>query len=173
MKIIFLDIDGVLCTDKSVALPKLPFPEDFYMPFRTGWDRLDVQCIERLNTIVKKSNAKIVISSSWRVSCENEQQFKYLVDYLYFEGIRADIIDRTPTHSILKYNGLWEIGERITNRKIEIQQWLDDHTDIESFVILDDDCDMGKLSDYHVCTDELIGLQDYDVKKAIGILNGY
>jgi hypothetical protein len=171
MKIVFLDIDGVLCTNKSVKEPKLPFPDDFHMPFRTGWDRLDQECITRLNKITKESGAKIVISSSWRVSCENDRQFKYLTDYLYSEGVEAEIIDKTPTH-YPEHESPWGVGERITNRKIEIQQWLKYTSEaIESFIILDDDHDMDNLSSSHICTDESIGIQDYDVEKAIRILN--
>lgn len=165
IKILFLDLDGVLCTDRSFAEPKLPFCSDFHIPFRTGWDRLDKECITKLNKIIETTDAKIVISSTWRLSCYSDLEFSYLTDYLYSEGIIADIIDKTPTHCG---------HERIRGRGNEIQQWLDDWTGepIESFVILDDDCDMDNLSDLHVCTDEPTGLQDHDIKRAIEILNG-
>lgn len=175
ISIVFLDIDGVLCTHKSIDEPKLPFPEGFYMPFRMGWDRLDKECVKRLNEIIEATDAKIVISSTWRLSCSTDWKFGYLTGFLFLEGVRADIIDKTPSHYIQLYNGLWGPDkERINNRKSEIQQWFDnwDGEPIESFVILDDWKDMGNLSSSHVCPDESVGLQDCDVKKAIQILNG-
>ena len=48
MKIIFLDIDGVICTPK------------------TDFRYLDIRCVNHLNNIVEDTGAKIVISSSWR-----------------------------------------------------------------------------------------------------------
>lgn len=170
MKVLFLDLDGVLCTDKSVADFKLPFPPDFYIPFRMGWDRLDKECIARLNKIIETTEARIVVSSSWRIKCDTDQKFEYIINYLHSEGVKADIFDRTPTHYIQK---LSSSKERINNRRSEIQQWLNDWAGelIESFVILDDDSDMGNLSGSHVCPEEPIGIQDCDVKKAIKILN--
>jgi hypothetical protein len=141
IKIVFLDIDGVLCTHKSVDEPKLPFPEDFHMPFRMGWDRLDKECIERLNEITDVTRAKIVISSTWRLTCYTDLEFEYMIDFLRSEGIKGDIIDKTPSHYISGYNGLWSHGEeRISNKAHEAKQWLDDWVGetIESFVILDD-----------------------------------
>ncbi len=56
-------------------------------------------------------------------------------------------------------------------RGLEIQKWMDDFTGIESFVILDDDADMGELLPYLVQTSQTHGLTDEKRDEAINILN--
>jgi hypothetical protein len=171
MKILFLDIDGVLCTNRSLLEPTLPFPEDFHIPFRTGWERLDKECIKRLNQIINETGAKIVVSSTWRLKCNTEHKFRYIIDYLHNEGVVADIIDKTPGYYLTKFQDLLEREPGVSDKSCEIQEWLRCAYDtIESFVIIDDDSNMGNLSGSHVCTDEPIGLQDCGVEKAIKIL---
>lgn len=172
LKIVFLDIDGVICTDASILKPKIPYPPDFHIPFRYGWDQFSASCVSRLNKITEATGAKLVISSTWRLACHTDEEFKYLIDYLHSQGIKANIIDKTPSH--LEYSGLWGSGmERIKGRGKEIQEWLDTWKGekVESFVILDDDNDMEHLSDFLVLTSESRGLQDDDVEQAIKILN--
>ena len=60
MKIIFLDIDGVLCTAKSVGLLKTNIDGRLAKQF-------DPDCVVRLNHITDATGAQIVISSSWRL----------------------------------------------------------------------------------------------------------
>ena len=181
MKILFLDIDGVLATDKSCELPRIPFPDDFHIPFNDGWTRLDESCIDRFNQIIDSTGAKIVLSSSWRLAGD-----EHVIDYLKSQGIDGDFIDYTPIHYYERYPEndwnddveCWGIGRRINNRREEISYWFEGcapivlRDEIESFVILDDERYMGDMSSSHVCTEESIGIQDCDVKKAIKILNG-
>lgn len=169
MKIVFLDIDGVLCTDRSVVEQKLPFPDGFHIPFREGWDRLDKECIKYLNEITHKSGAKIVISSSWRLSCYTDEEFGYLKRYLILEGVSADIIGKTPSHYNI-YNNWANSKDRIRTRYEEIQEWLNKNK-VDSFVILDDIRDMGHLKSHHVYTLEPVGIQSDDVRRALEILN--
>lgn len=169
MKVVFLDIDGVLCTDRSFARKdKVPFPPDFHIPFRDGWDRLDDECIERLNRITDATGALIVISSTWRLCCNGEEQFQYLIDYLHSQGVKARIIDRTPSHMTMSNTrGRW-------GRGAEIVEWLEKtgpKFGIESFVIIDDDADMGSVLDYLVQTPEPTGIGEEHVGRAIEILN--
>lgn len=172
LNILFLDIDGVICTNASILKSKIPYPPDFHIPFRSGWDQFDTECISRLNEITESTGAKIVISSTWRLACHTDEDFKHLCDYLHSQGVKAEIIDKTPTHLI--YSGVWEHDrmERIKGRGHEIQQWLDTWQDeVESFVILDDNNDMEHLSGFLVLTSEPKGIQDCDVELAIEILN--
>lgn len=123
MKIIFLDIDGVLGTWESLSKP-------WYV-----WQHLNSKSVEALNFITRNTSAKIVISSTWRLG--DEKTFASLIVHLKNEGIEAKIIGRTPMLNRL--------------RGLEIQKWLDDFDgEVESFVILDDDDDMCHLSDHLV-----------------------
>lgn len=149
MKIIFLDIDGVLNSRQSISYNHtlgLTFGE---------YDRPDPLMIANLNFIIKETDAYIVISSSWRI-----RGLMYCKEMLYKAGlIKNSILDITPTI----YN---------TGRGNEIQKWLDnDLDDIESFVILDDNSDMMHLKKFLVQTNSEYGLTLADSLKAIKILN--
>jgi hypothetical protein len=58
-------------------------------------------------------------------------------------------------------------------RGLEIKEWLDNHNDIESFVILDDEAFGIKehFPNNFVQTSMKIGLQKEDVEKCIAILS--
>lgn len=167
MKVLFLDIDGVICTNKSVEIrPKVPFPLGFHLPFRTGWDHLDKKCIKCLNKIIEATDARIVISSTWRISCVTDDEFAHLADYLYSQGIKGTIIDRTPTHAP-------KVG-RINRRGEEIKRWFEiwQGEPVEAFVVLDDDSDVEPFNNHHVCPPEATGLDEVHINQAIEILNG-
>ena len=78
MKVIFLDIDGVIITDMTLKerLKKnsLANPE----------------CIEQLNRIISETDAKIVISSAWRFCGIQEMQL-----LLIFWGCNGEVIGAT------------------------------------------------------------------------------
>lgn len=116
MNIIFLDIDGPLTTRETYKI----LNEHGNAPF-------DIGAVERLNHLIKKSNAKIVISSSWRA-------FHSLTDLKKIfkeEGVEGEIIGTTAVTS--------ESGFRY-DRGTQIKDWLGG-TSISNirFVIIDDD----------------------------------
>ena len=157
MRIIFLDLDGVLNSEKSC----LKNPNGHFN------DNPDPDHIKWLNLIIEKTGAKVVISSVWRRNASWLQMWR-LLDVLGFKG---EIIGQTP--------------ELHSHRGVEVQTWLNVYKDnkafvrfsdpkppepIESFVILDDDQDMGELLKYLVCVDSKEGLTEADAEKAIKIL---
>lgn len=113
IKIIFLDIDGVLNSDEffkkrgqNEKVNKLPHP----------LDEFDPDCVERLNKIVEETKAKIVISSDWRFTLGIENIFKEI-------GFKYKIYGKTPYRFGLRHE--------------EIHEWLDNHK-VDNYVILDD-----------------------------------
>ena len=163
MRILFLDLDGVLVNDYSMTLGIVTFDSGFYIPFRTGFHQFDPKCVAALNKITDATRAKIVVSSSWRAFCGTDKEFDILKKHIRSEGVKADIIDMTPVYHLIP-------GVR---RGDEIQEWLDEtREDVDSFVILDDIDDMGELSKFLVLTEEKPGLRDSDTEKAINILDG-
>jgi predicted mannosyl-3-phosphoglycerate phosphatase (HAD superfamily) len=61
VKVIFLDIDGVLCNHESISAgykTRTAPEQDPYGPH--------VDCVAALNRIIKETGAKIVVSSTWR-----------------------------------------------------------------------------------------------------------
>jgi hypothetical protein len=143
MKVVFLDIDGVCNTPKEWG----KFASNPAAAYNRG-------CCTRLNKLVEEG-AKIVISSTWRMSHSHEA----IAEFLSINGFEHPeaVIDSTP---ILH-----------TKRGHEIQLWLDGHPETEKFVILDDDADMVHLLDKLVQTNRTVGLSDADVEEALEILS--
>lgn len=141
-KIIFLDIDGVLTSRKSLYT---------YGNFRTFLP----SSVQALNFVLKASDAKIVISSAWRCGRSLED----LTAIFNKEGIDGSkIIGKTP-----RFHGL---------RGMEIHEWLYHATiPIESFVILDDETDMGRHISRLVKTSFELGMDMSHAKLAIKMLN--
>ena len=148
MKIIFLDIDGVLNSRKSLA------------NFKSLW-QLSPDNISQLNRIIDATNAKIVISSSWRYCKEISSE---LESYLNNDcGIKGEIIGRTPVIGFSRRRGC------------EIATWVEEWQGetIESFVILDDGSDMEPFMDRLCQTSFEVGLTEKDADKAIKMLNDH
>lgn len=155
MKVIFLDFDGVITTYKS------------------QW-RLDKDKMLLIKRICDETDAKIVISSSWR--CVNlEDTIKYITDTSYFFVPTPFIpIERVVGVTSMIY--YFKCGERDVHfgipRGCEIQRYLIEHTDIDKYVILDDDSDMLlEQAPYFIQTDSVEGITEEDAEKAIKILN--
>lgn len=78
MKVIFLDIDGVLINRESC---------------RQGFGIPDLTCVQHLNYILDNSDAQLVISSCWRIGRSVPELQKLLEEW----GVRRNrIIDKTP-----------------------------------------------------------------------------
>ena len=186
MKIIFLDVDGVLngynfwnqlgwrlvCMINNEKLKQ--WYRDVSEPFG-----IHIPKFKRLVKIVRKTGAKIVVSSSWRFTLfsdgiakgirDDDLKFWYLV-----KKYNLEIIDRTPCSN----DG---------RRDKEILMWLSKHKDkVDNFVILDDErYDLECFADKELVQtssvkkgqmikghwQETTGLRNKHVRKAIKILN--
>jgi hypothetical protein len=152
MKILFLDIDGVL--NSHAFWRRLKDEKKIIQDHK-----LDLLAIERLNQITDETGAKIVVSSTWRLPYVWNKQLDMLVTRLQKSGIKGEIIGMTPDH------------QKQYGRGGEIQDWMDHcGLQIDSFVILDDDSDMDHLMDHLVKTQFSDGLQELHVEAAIRIL---
>jgi hypothetical protein len=142
MKLIFLDIDGVMnnelfYTTKHQHIRHKEAKED--AP-EGSWD-IDERCVILLNHIINKTKAKVVISSSWRSSYSIEE-FQTIFEYL---GFRGEIISKTP-HLVFRSSVEYNYS---VPRGCEIKAWLELNKNIlgdkmskTKYVILDDDSDM-------------------------------
>ncbi len=156
MRVIFLDFDGVITTLKS------------------RW-KLDADKMLLLKRIVDDTGAKIVISSSWR-RFTLEDTIKTITDTVgnYYVGgnpflCPESVIGITERMYSFCYGN--EDKHFILPRGVEIKHYLEEHPDIENYVILDDDSDMLlEQIDNFVQTDGIEGLTDDDVERAIEIL---
>lgn len=152
MRVIFLDIDGVLnnSTFWHEQHTKDPEKAEWGTMNETGWDPESIRC---LNEIVDRTGATIIVSSTWRL------RYSECVGCLTRAGINHPG-GRTPSH----HHGI---------RGDEIKEWLDNHPEVETFVILDDDSDMREdQKPFFVQTSWKNGLQKEHVDRAVNILLG-
>ncbi len=126
-------------------------------------DKINSDNMLRLKRIVLETGAKIVISSSlknsyWILGCVSSH-LKMIIDELTKEGL--EVIGFTPLCKI---------------REEEIISYLNDHPEIDNYVILDDDYEMPLLNEHLVkLPSQMIGssqrgLEDEHVENAIEIL---
>jgi hypothetical protein len=151
MKVIFLDIDGVLnYFDYNMEVDIKSF---------VNFKEIDTEKVLLLNEIVRRTGAKVVISSTWRKLYSIEE----LIEGLDERGFIGEIIDITPS-----------LHHRNVQRGEEIKYWLDNcGLDIISIVILDDDSDMADMKQYHIKTSYSTGLTESDVDLAVNKLKEF
>lgn len=162
VKVIFLDIDGVLNSGAFVdpvggaasALLDPSLPESWL-------DMIDPACVARLDRLATTHDAKVVISSSWRLLLTVET----IAHLLRKKGFTGEVVGATTTAQGLVPDGVTERGHQIAH-------WLENDAGVEvvSFVILDDATDMAHLGDRHVLTSMSTGLTDDDVERAGAVL---
>jgi len=163
VKVVFLDIDGVLVTDETIHMPLVPVDGDTGLPFRRlGYPQFDKQCVQRLNRITETAGAVIVLSSTWRI-LPSEEEWERLKRYLSQVGIVAPVVDRTPRVGPANEDGF-------KTRGMEIQAFLDVHPEVDKFIIIDDDSDMDHLMPRLVLTYWDYGLEESHVGQAISML---
>ena len=121
MKVIFLDIDGVLNTNYSTSC----FKETDGLIYLG----IDNDKVEQLKRIVDATGAKIVLSSDWRHEYQigtsdqtNNNGSKYLYNKMREHGL--EIHDKTVDIQ-------WALRDE------EIKKYLEEH-EVEDYVILDD-----------------------------------
>ena len=155
MKIIFLDIDGVLNSETYEASRN----ED------CGDGYIDLSRVKLLADIVNATVAKIVLISSLRLDWDKNPELcgkdgKYINQCLAKYGL--SITDKTPFFSIF------------TERRKEILNWLlNHHSEVEGFVIIDDmKGGWGELRDRVINTNpQGYGLEEEHVQKALELLS--
>ena len=162
MNVIFLDIDGVLNSQQ--------YSIRFYDLIRSkqktnvdSWQFIDPECLDRILQICMVTNAKLIISSSWR----HHSYVNTIGDFKKYESLYKlvpHIIGITP-RSEARIRGK-EIKYLLDNWK----QSADDgyinkyYRDLPLFdyVILDDDKDMlPEQMDHFIQTDWTVGLTEY------------
>lgn len=115
-KVIFLDVDGVL---NDVAT------EDRTPDHFVG---LSDVMIANLAHIVKETNAKVVLVSTWKSEWDQEPSNR-TVDGQYLDT-------RLSEHGITISD---KTTDYISDRGNGIASWLKDHPEVEQWVVLDDD----------------------------------
>lgn len=143
MKVIFLDIDGVL-NSRRTAIAAGGFPYGF-LPDQMA--RFDPVAIALIRLLCRQTAAQVVISSTWRIGSTIEE----------FAPLALPVIGLTP--------------ELHTIRGAEIQAWLDAHPEVTRYVIVDDNTDMlPEHGAWFVRTTIDDGLRFQHYEKALSLL---
>ena len=149
MNIIFLDVDGVLNSYNKL----IEIYNKTGKPHSGSNFPFDEKCLENLKILVEETNAKIVITSTWR---KNEEDMKVLLNKLKEYNLDKEIIGYTP----ILY----------TRREEEIIEYLNKLNIKVDFIIIDDIRDMGVLNDKLIVTSPITGFTEDNMKNAIKIL---
>ncbi len=171
IKVIFLDIDGVL---------------NVYCESHDKWGcTFHRHLVDNLRYIIEKTGAKIVISSTWRSGFT-------MFDGSYIDGLTGlkqmwidrnlpgEIIDITPNAQDVIKNTDIEFYD-LVDRGHEIKLWLDKNP-VDNYCIIDDDNDFlieqrsnfvrtANNIDHTDCVDIGLGLTKICADKIINILN--
>lgn len=167
-KIIFLDIDGVLNpTHYMNALYKMWKASFKEIKSHDEYGQLFFhQNVESLKHIIDCTNAKIVISSTWRMAGLSE-----MINLWKFRNLPGEIIGCTPLETEVVDLGRAKYYDMVC-RGDEIKTWIDIHKFTGNYCIIDDTEDMlQEQDDYFVHTNGFVGLTKLDAEKAIEILN--
>ncbi len=173
MRVLFLDFDGVLNTDRYQAdlhSQALPTSDEFGALF-------DPDAVASLRAIIDVvPDLKIVIESSWKAIGLSAMRQMWIA-----RGLPGKVYDITPhidndelllsvdlddPEAFSKLEGLGKGGE--------IKAWLDAHgEEVETYVILDDVNEFrGDLGDHLVVTDPREGLTNAKAIEAVRRLKG-
>lgn len=148
MKVLFLDIDGVLNSRRS-AEAFGGYPHSFNIDQMAMFDKTALALIRK---VVRKTRCAVVLSSSWRIGMEP-------VDTA--AGLDLPIIDHTPVS--------WEQGRK---RGDEIKQWLAANPEVTKYAIVDDDSDMlDEQKPFFVKTDHINGLSWENYERLMELLS--
>jgi len=169
MRVVFLDIDGV-----ALPLLRRDFEKQRDVDLRT-------ECCARINRLCQETDAKVVISSSWRYEVLDEigkdnfrtghLHSKWLGIAAYLKqqfGLDVPVIGFTPDIS----GGPTDFDMADGNRGREIHLWLAEHPEVTTFVILDDMPGWigPRFPDNFVRAVPIEGFTEDDFQKAVAIL---
>ncbi len=146
IKVIFLDVDGVLNNSKTTRRTT------------SGYTFVGSRHLKNLKRIIIETGAKVVLSSDWRY---NRDDPRYNSDYL-------ELRDELSCYGIKIYGFTPELPS--AHRGTEIDEWLKAHAEVSNFVILDDRTDIEPNTDHWVQTVMSRGLGAEETNIAINIL---
>lgn len=172
MKVIFLDIDGVLNTSETFIQRRNNYKQNGIYNVE-----IDEFRISYLKEIIDRTYAKVVLSSSWRYFFTKENNIvlpekqKGLDLYNLLKKYDIEIYDITT--------------KQYMKREEQINLWLNNHSDVDSFIVIDDcsydlqsfigkeliKTSFTKEGEMLINMDDCLGLCEEHINQAINILN--
>jgi hypothetical protein len=151
-KVVFLDIDGVICTRKGAGwtIDGRPlFRSLIHRPIRA----IDPAAMQHLNDLCTRTGAEVVVSSMW------------LID----RDVRTIFAQRGFTG---QFHHDWRTDADGPMRSHEIRRWLADHGNPNHVVIDDQLQQLLEIAHQVVLTNNYCGLTAADVTRAVQLLEG-
>ena len=121
MRIVFLDMDGVLSSPRAFMVQR------HIECHHRRW--IDPVAVRMLNTLLRVSGAQVVVSSAWRQLFDRD-------------GFRELLLDVGGTDCLHED---WRTRRIDGPRGCEVAEWLSRHPDVTTHVILDDESDFSPL----------------------------
>ena len=156
MNYLFLDIDGVLNTGQYsnylVDNGLCETDADGYL--------FDPEAVKNLRYIIEKTDAKIIITSTWRLDGDMQA-------LLYNRKLAGEVVCVTPT--IQKEKGIGKIKIWYGHKGMEVEEWLSANAIAPyKYAILDDEDDyLENQSDHLILTDPMTGITKEVADKVI------
>lgn len=144
MKVIFLDIDGVLNSNHDIIRGVQLDPEKMLL----------------VRDLSKEFGAEIVASTSWNIMGTKNLNF-----------ILKSVVPGFNIHDITPHLEYMPDKSEGDLRGREITQWLSEHSEVTHYVVLDDD-PVSYVEGHLVLTDPWKGITEEDIEKAREILRG-
>ena len=163
-RVLFLDIDGVLNSN---------FWNDSHQREISDGTLIDEEKVKMLAPLVKRTNAKIILHSGWRIWFDAElkplrTEAKRLIDIFAKEGLSIDGLTPDLTTEEIRRSKKFSLV-----KAEEILLWLKTNDDVAGWVVLDDlDLHNTQIEQHQVKPNPKIGLTIEDIKKAEQILLG-
>lgn len=167
MRILFLDIDGVLNDAKHYEqFEEWPDPDEEIEK------HLSETLCANLKIVLDRTECKVVLSSDWRKHFDLEEMHKMLLD----KGVDVPFIGKTLDLS--SWEGLTPHKGNWVPRHLEIRRWLNDHQEefgVTQYAIVDDNPE-ANIPNHFVQTHEgnqwepVGGLREEHVERLVEIL---
>lgn len=157
MRVIFLDIDGVLATHKEYMMNRTKFrtknPDAERLripyPFNPG-------CVKVFNEIIEEINPTIILSSDWRIHWDLDE----LNEIFKFNGVIKSPEGRTGVSKKKLSSSLED------DRVWQIKNYLEGLNDVESWVAIDD-LNLSDLKPNFIQTNDFEGIKQLSIKKKV------
>lgn len=161
--IIFLDIDGVLNSDKWNYEHKEKIKEGILV---------DVEKIYLLGQLVKNTNAEIVLHSGWRFWFDTEMRPLRKEANIFLKLLKNENIsikDCTPDLTTKEIRATQKFS---LVKADEILKWLSEHIDVKNWIVLDDlDLNNIEIAKHQIRTNKSNGLTTKDIIRAQKLLS--
>lgn len=162
MKVIFLDIDGVLNSN---------FWNDTHQREISDGTLIDEEKIILLGQLVRNTNAKVILHSGWKFWFDSNvkplcREAERLINMLEKEGIYVNGVTPDHTTEEIRRNNKFSLV-----KASEILAWISQHNDIEKWIVIDDlDLHNKEIEKHQIFTDASIGLTAENVREAERLL---